>query len=346
MGNNLNRALIETTIRNSIRQIKNDPERSMRNLIDMALSFSNGRFQKLFLEAAQTMLRNENSCYYKIIPDLVANADMERIVTFGMNIGYNSCTLGAQTIRELEVKEKFNIPWSIYIELESNSYNENEKHYRSLLFEGKKMGIYTWNIHTTDDPTRILKLASEFPECAFSIFCASENITQTLLDEARDIHNILFCVEYGDNSEEACSLLRSQGFLYSIYYTYQTSSLNADKLDEILSDTENQNAVFTLLLSQPTQSQSESSEMIYQCIKQTRSEQKYRTVPFDLIHDNCFIDSIISDQICSIKFASDGTCHSLIDNRIYENCNVFHHSLHDILKTVCSSDRLSSSYLS
>ena len=133
MKNNLNRALIEATIRNSIKQIKNDPERNMRNLIDMALSFSNGRFQKHFLEAAQTMLQNETSCYYKIIPDLVANSDAERIVTFGMNIGYNGCTLGARTIRELEAKEHFTIPWSIFLELESNSYYTNEVHYHSLL---------------------------------------------------------------------------------------------------------------------------------------------------------------------------------------------------------------------
>ncbi len=146
MKTNLNRTLIETTIRNSIKQIKNDPERSMRNLIDMALSFSNGRFQKHFLEVAQTMLQKETSCYYKIIPDLVANGDTERIVTFGMNIGYNGCTLGAQTIRELEATEHFNIPWSISLEL-----------------------------------------AEDFPECAFSIFCTPENISHTLLNDARSL---------------------------------------------------------------------------------------------------------------------------------------------------------------
>lgn len=334
MKSSLTRTLIETTIRNSIKQIKNDPERSMRNLIDMALSFSNGRFQKHFLEAAQTMLKKETSCYYKIIPDLVANADTERIVTFGMNIGYNGCTLGAQTIREIEAQEDINIPWSISLELERNSYYKNEVHYRSLLSKGKEMGIYTWNIHTLDNPAYFLELAEEFPECAFIIFCPSEIITQTLIDEARKLYNILFLVEYDETTEEACSLLRSQGFLYSVYYNNEMPNFSIDLLDEILSDTENQNAVFTVLLSQS--SCLEESEILYQHIQQIRAEQRYRTVPFDFIHDNCFIDSIISDQICSIKFTSNGICHSLTDNKVYENCNIFRDSLCDILKTISS----------
>lgn len=334
MKSSLNRTLIETTIRNSIKQIKNDPERSMRNLIDMALSFSNGRFQKHFLEAAQTMLKKETSCYYKIIPDFVANADTERIVTFGMNIGYNGCTLGAQTIREIEAKEDINIPWSISLELEKNSYHKNKTRYRSLLSEGKNMGIYTWNIHTQDNPIYFLELAEEFPECALTIFCPSEIITQALLDEAGKLYNILFLVEYDDTTEDACSLLRSQGFLYSVYYNNEMADFNTVLFDEILNDTENQNAVFTVLLSQ--NSRLEESESLYQHIRKIRAEQRYRTIPFDFIHDNCFIDSIISDQICSIKFTSNGICHSLIDNKVYENCNLFQTLLYDILKTVSS----------
>lgn len=334
MKSNLNRTLIETTIRNSIKQIKNDPERSMRNLIDMALSFSNGRFQKHFLEVAQTMLQKETSCYYKIIPDLVTNADTERIVTFGMNIGYNGCTLGAQTIRELEAKEHFNIPWSIFLELESNSYYKNEVHYRSLLSKGNEMGIYAWNIHSQDNPSYILELAEGFPECAFSIFCNPENITHTLLDDARSLNNILFLVEYGDNLDEACSLLRSQGFLYSVYYNTETSNYNPDMIDEILSDTENQNAVFTVFLSHS--SDVAELDAVYQHIRQLRAEQKYRTIPYDFIYDNCSIDSIISNQACSIMFTSNGECHSFIDGKVYENCNIFHNSLYDILKSISS----------
>lgn len=332
MKNSLNRTLIEATIRNFIKQIKNDPERSMRNLIDMALSFTTGRFQKYFFEAAQTMLKKENSCYYKIIPDLVSNADMERIVTVGMNVGYNSCTFGAQTIRKIEAAEHFNIPWTISLELDRDSYHKNSVHYHSILSEGKDMGIYTWQIHIRDNPSYILELAEEFPECAFIIFCTPENITQSLLDYASNIYNILFLIEYGPKAEEACLLLRSQGYLYSVFYNNENPDFDTKQLDEILSDTENLNSVFTVLLSWSLHPQTTTA--LYQYVQQLRSAQKYRTIPFDFIHDTNFIDSIISEQVCSIQFTADGICHSLVDNKVYQSCNLFCNSLCDILKTI------------
>ena len=88
--------LIETIVRKAIRDIRDSPKRSTRNLIDMALNFSEGRFQSRFFEMAQSMLRDENSAYYRLIPDMVVNVDTEKIIHFGINLGYNSCTAGAK----------------------------------------------------------------------------------------------------------------------------------------------------------------------------------------------------------------------------------------------------------
>ena len=93
--------LIETIVRKAIRDIRDSPKRSTRNLIDMALNFSEGRFQSRFFETAQSMLRDENSAYYRLIPDMVVNVDTEKIIHFGINLGYNSCTAGAKKIGAL-----------------------------------------------------------------------------------------------------------------------------------------------------------------------------------------------------------------------------------------------------
>ena len=45
MENSVSRILIETTVRQTLKGIQEDPERSIRNLVDMALQFSEGRFQ-------------------------------------------------------------------------------------------------------------------------------------------------------------------------------------------------------------------------------------------------------------------------------------------------------------
>ena len=59
MENSISRMLVEMVVRKALKSIKDDPERGIRNLVDMALQFSSeGRFQRDFFSAAQTMLQN------------------------------------------------------------------------------------------------------------------------------------------------------------------------------------------------------------------------------------------------------------------------------------------------
>ena len=90
MENSLSRILIETTVRQTLKGLQEDPKRSIRNLVDMALQFSEGRFQNRFFETAQTMLKNEGSAYYALVQDATSHIETEHLVTFGMNLGYNS----------------------------------------------------------------------------------------------------------------------------------------------------------------------------------------------------------------------------------------------------------------
>ncbi len=50
------RVLIETVVRKALVDIKETPERCTRNLVDMALHFCEGRYQRNFFECAKTML--------------------------------------------------------------------------------------------------------------------------------------------------------------------------------------------------------------------------------------------------------------------------------------------------
>ena len=110
MENSMSRILIETTVRQTLKGLQDDPKRSIRNVVDMALHFSDGRFQSRFFRTAQTMLEHEDSAYYALVEDAANHIDPEHLVTFGMNLGYNSCTWGAQRIRTNEAQLGFNIP--------------------------------------------------------------------------------------------------------------------------------------------------------------------------------------------------------------------------------------------
>ena len=114
MGEDMSRVLIETMVRKGIREIQEDPERSARNLVDMAIHFSpEGRFSRALFDNVQRMLRDEDSAYYALVSDMVHHMDAERLLTFGMLLGYDGFTLGAQRIRETEAAEGFDIPWSL-----------------------------------------------------------------------------------------------------------------------------------------------------------------------------------------------------------------------------------------
>ena len=80
MENSMSRILIETTVRQTVKGIKENPKRSIRNLVDMALQLSAGRFQQRFFATAQKMLQND--------------------------LGYNGCTIGTRLILENEKKQE------------------------------------------------------------------------------------------------------------------------------------------------------------------------------------------------------------------------------------------------
>ena len=63
------RIIIKTFVRTALKDADESPERCTRNLVDMALHFSKGRFQQEFFEMARTMLNNDNSPYYPLIED-------------------------------------------------------------------------------------------------------------------------------------------------------------------------------------------------------------------------------------------------------------------------------------
>lgn len=332
MEKSMNEILIETTVNQAIKRIQNDPERSTRNLVDIGLHFSEGRFQQSFLKLTQKMLEDEQSAYYRMIPDIMSNVDSRRIVTFGMNVGYHSCTKGARIIREIEEISHFNIPWCVSLDIDSLTYWQHSDEYHKLIENGEALGIYTWIIYSFDDTHHLLELAEDFPDSAFVFCCAPEEITSNLLDEANNLYNIMFAVDYSEGVEEACQLLRNRKFLYSVLYTYAKDEGDNILNGQTLMELETLHPIFSLFKASSSCS-SELQTEIYHYIHAVRLEQNYQTLPFDIIYDTLFIDSIISEDAASIHFDVDGNSIPLSDIDYVDTCNLFQMSFVDILKT-------------
>ena len=65
--NNITRAIVDATVDRSLREIEEDPRRSIRKLTDMGRQFSKGRFLQEVYAIFLELLRNDDS---PIIPPL------------------------------------------------------------------------------------------------------------------------------------------------------------------------------------------------------------------------------------------------------------------------------------
>lgn len=322
MENSMSRILIETVVRKTLKDMKENPERSIRNLVDMALHFSEGRFQKNFFQAAQTMLKNENSPYYALLKNVVSSVDTERLICFGMNLGYNSCTLGAKRIRENEQEIKCNIPWTVIFQTDDLQIPEHLSEYHTAVADGEKLGIYSWMLFSQSHPQNLLPLIHEHPDSAFFLFCDPNDIDNTFLDNISDVDNLMLVVRYEETAEALYAQIRDNGLLYSTYYTYSQEDIESIINGDLFYNIQQAQPIFTILLAQPGCPEPIQSK-IHQTVIQARNEQSYQTVPCEFYFDNRLIDKIISDDACSAWFDSCGKLYNQTGETSKVSCNLF-----------------------
>lgn len=333
MEKSMSGILIETIVRKTLRDIKESPERSIRNLVDMALQFSNGRFQRRLLETVQRMLTNEKSAYYELVSDTVAHVDSERLLQFGMNLGYNSCTMGAKMIREREAECGYNIPWIVSFDVDEHQFQRHPNRYHAVMEEGEKLGIFSWMFWIKRELEEVLNLAEEFPDSDFFLFYEAEELTTEQIDRISSYDNVMFLIPYSENIVELCEILRNEGLLYGIYYKYSENDVDWIENGKLFYSTQQLHAAVTVLAASQNCS-TEYRNKIHQQVLKVREAQEYQTLAWELQGDNCFIDEIISDDSCYVCFDKDGKLYSIDSNEELKDNNLFYHSLSEILMRV------------
>lgn len=316
----IKRVATEAIIKRYIKDIKSSPKRSIRNLVDFGLSAAKGKFKDSFLTAAQKMLENENSKYYDLVVDNLNNVDNETLVTFGMNVAYNGCTKGAATIRELEAKYNINIPWSVFLKISHNKFEEYEDKYLDVIKEGETLGIYTWFVFVDKLTPEELSLAKSNENCAFLYFISNQDINGDLLSELCNLHNVMISIEYIEDENKNFRIMRENKLMYSMHTTYDSDI----KDDIILDETDELQPIFTIFF--PSESASEEiCENNYNFIIEAKNSQKYQTVLWEAFRDTSKIDEQLSGDAVRAIFDESGT---LADS----SCNIFKEKLLDIFK--------------
>lgn len=310
MENSMSRILIETTVRQTVKGIKENPKRSIRNLVDMALHFSEGRFQSRFFQTARTMLEHQDSAYYDLVEDAVAHIEIEHLVTFGMNLGYNSCTWGAQRIRTNEAQLGFNIPWSIFLQMDQFPHAGRLASYDKTIDEGEQLGIYCWMLLSHGDPMTLFPLIEHHPDSAFFLLCQPEAITPAVLDEMTSLKHLMPVIRWNDRAGEACAMLRNAQLPYSVYTPYSQNDLQSILTGDLFCETQQYHPLFTVLAGKPD-CPSSIRKLAHQAAVQVRKEQHHQTVPWELSFDTRLVDEIISDDAYCVFFDGQGQMFAL-----------------------------------
>lgn len=332
MEKSMSQIVVGSVVKRHLRDIKEDPERGIRNLVDMALQFSEGRFQKNFFSMAQSMLQNEKSAYYDLLRNTISYADVDRLYTFGMNLGYNGCTVGAQRIRANEKKLNCTIPWTVIMQLDTMRFSEHQQQYQRVIRDGERLGIYTWMLFAGERPLETLPLIKEHEDSAFILFCEPEELSPAVLDSMAEAHNLMLAVRYRDNISDLCAKLREMGVLYSVWYPYGRQDMETVISGDLFCELEQLLPIFTALLPEPECPEGIRCQ-VSQSVRQARGDQLYHTLLWELQGDNLTVDSIISDDSCAVCFDREG-CLCTWSRRVpclYNN--LYQSSLTDILKS-------------
>ncbi len=333
MEKTTSRLLIETVVKTTLKNLKEDPERCIRNLVDMALYFSENQFQQDFFQEIQNALSNENSPYYALVRDLTSYADAEHLLCFGMNLGYNSCTCGTRQIRQNEKDLNHNIPWTILFQIGNRSLKHMAQ-YDTAISDGEKLGIYTWMLFAPAVSHQLLGLIHDHPDSAFLLFCEPENMTGNFLDGVSELKNVMLVPRYQEEQGDIYGRIRALGLPYSVYFPYSQDDLETILNGDLFTSIQQIHPVFAVLFPQ-SDCPEQFRALTQHAVERARNEQLFQMIPWELEHDNQKIDRIISDDACTVCFEPEGHLLDSGGGLLRPDLCLFDRGLTEVLRLAC-----------
>ncbi|MBR2188531.1 MAG: hypothetical protein IJ860_03885 [Eubacterium sp.] len=309
--NNITRAIIDATVDRSLREVAEDPQRSIRKLADMGRHFStNSGFLDDVYEIMQDLLRNDDSPYYTAIGRLLRSADRKGLKNFFINLGYNSLTFGGKIIRKEEAENDFQIPWCLVLHLNpahQNSINAADIHH--FVEQGNQLGIYTFIIlleSTGTKTTDLLHIFAENTDSAFICFLPDGKLDDAQLRQMRSCTNTLFLFGADmETTEENLPRMQGQKLLAGIYGTYTDENAGEWISGKRMESLNQHNAAIAFLVPDETCSQ-ETKLRMGQCVRKLRTQPLYPFIPFELSCDVTEIKKIVSDNACYFELLENG----------------------------------------
>ena len=307
----INQAITETIVRRSFREIKKDPKRAIRNLVDVGRENAGGQLQQKFLDLAQRILKRTDSPYYALIQNTIQSVDEEYLLTFGMNLGWNSLTQGAKQIRSEESKLGFNIPWALALHLESQPDSLSAEAYLRLIAEGIELGIYSYFLRPRDvESVKLaLDLASANQDCAFCLLLPEEFRYEDMQGLSRSMRctNMLWGINScSQDWAEQVQELQNRRYPYLICRTYATKEDVTDIVSGNWVESILPHAGIAAVILAAGDIDPQEDAKIYSYALDSRLGQRYPTLVIDFYQDNLYIDVCISGDPCFLGILPNG----------------------------------------
>ncbi len=304
----ITRLMITTAVDHGIKEMADDPKRALRKLVDMGSQFSAGRFQPAIFNAITTILKNEDSHYYKLIQDFLFNTDFNSVKTFGINMGYESWTYNARVLREKSEELGHNIPWVLgisYNPFDSSTDSMNASNISKLIEEAKAYGINTFGIHQESSFTSDTEIFDIFLKNEYSAFLyvlADAQITALQASLLKKAANVMLLINAdAPYAKETCQMLYESGVLFSIYKFYEENDIpNMSSPEYYAPLTDFNNSMIFMIRSQGC------SVSAGEIIKNLRFNDNVPAIVWDFSYDAQLINELLCGSSNILHFDSKG----------------------------------------
>lgn len=227
MSSDVSRLMVEVAVRQALKnRSKQSFCRSLRTLVEYGEHYSSGPFQSNFFLVVQQMLRDDNHPYYQLAERAWTQVDNRYIEHFCLNIGYESWTRGAATIRSLEAELNCNIPWLLtIIRSAPTGAPLAEEAIRALMEQGMRMGIYAYLLVDCQlDTALIHRLSADYATCALSVVSMDSRLTNETLAELEGTDNVMLIAAQDGPTFTSAPFLREHKRLYGLCTFYDSET--------------------------------------------------------------------------------------------------------------------------
>ena len=314
----ITRGIISGIVDRYIREIAQDPNRSIRKLLDMAECTSDGPTQKICYQMMQQMAADQSSPYFEMIHQLVTSTNSKTIKNFGITLGRNAWTFGSGNIRRIIDQKGTPISWAVIIDRGMDDNRISFSAIRDLVKKGREHEVYAWLLNpseTLDEWNEYKELFREHSDSVFGLTVTSDQLNDRILDESTEICNLMLFLDTDSQDwQHSAEQLSKKGLLYSACRFINTQ----EQAEEILSGLwfEELLPYFPLMAFSITDDRlpRQTAQALKDYLWNTRLEQVYPILPVDLISDFVIINRLVTHYDILYRISPDGkicTAHEL-----------------------------------